>query len=456
MNIESDNAFKNIHPTELRTLISPSSAVELKTTSALANYAIERQVEKRALILLNKNTPLECAVCYQKDRWPTEKWPASYIQQAPHSELEEHMFNTRDGGHMVQENILAVYYTADDGDIKCTQTGLNPDIPVFDSLVQHESSALDHAATKADSCADKVFMDSTDNIIQVVRSNKISISNVIGATIRQSSCCMHLRGRQLFNLQHKTSGVGGGSGGDACVGLRDVLHMLPTTQVQTALTLTSPPFGVTDPMCHFICVFSTRSPNYAMRMRNLSCIKMGDGKMAQPAIVSSKPCLPQSMTDQNLPKETDAAARTSTGERRIPLFSFGIAFSLKVACLAERYSRSRDRTSQREGAVGIDWRKKNKRKKEEEPPSPATKRCQILARDTTDHCRRHKESTPNFTTTEEYKIIGEFETVILTGRSISRKRPSQVRWRGKESRRGRTFVVVDTEASLEPPASGCF
>nr|CAD7578812.1 unnamed protein product [Timema californicum] len=30
-----------VHPTEIRTLISPSSAVELNTTSALANYATE-------------------------------------------------------------------------------------------------------------------------------------------------------------------------------------------------------------------------------------------------------------------------------------------------------------------------------------------------------------------------------------------------------------------------------
>nr|CAD7462383.1 unnamed protein product [Timema tahoe] len=33
--------FKTIHPTEIRTSISPSSAVELNTTSTLANYATE-------------------------------------------------------------------------------------------------------------------------------------------------------------------------------------------------------------------------------------------------------------------------------------------------------------------------------------------------------------------------------------------------------------------------------
>nr|CAD7394602.1 unnamed protein product [Timema cristinae] len=51
-----------VHPTEIRTLISPSSAVELNTTSALANYATEAGVEMRfpyigiVSIRLYKNT----------------------------------------------------------------------------------------------------------------------------------------------------------------------------------------------------------------------------------------------------------------------------------------------------------------------------------------------------------------------------------------------------------------
>nr|CAD7438318.1 unnamed protein product [Timema bartmani] len=40
----------SIHPTEIRTSISPSSAVELNTTSALANYATEAEDEKDRLI----------------------------------------------------------------------------------------------------------------------------------------------------------------------------------------------------------------------------------------------------------------------------------------------------------------------------------------------------------------------------------------------------------------------
>ncbi|CAG2059403.1 unnamed protein product [Timema podura] len=33
--------LRGVHPTEIRTLISPSSAVQLNTTGALANYATE-------------------------------------------------------------------------------------------------------------------------------------------------------------------------------------------------------------------------------------------------------------------------------------------------------------------------------------------------------------------------------------------------------------------------------
>nr|CAD7401212.1 unnamed protein product [Timema poppensis] len=52
---ESGKPFRNpppVHPTEIRTSISPSSAVELNTTSALANYATEAAwVSPRQFIL---------------------------------------------------------------------------------------------------------------------------------------------------------------------------------------------------------------------------------------------------------------------------------------------------------------------------------------------------------------------------------------------------------------------
>nr|CAD7575161.1 unnamed protein product [Timema californicum] len=38
------NPIPKVHPTEIRTSISPSSAVELNTTSALANYATEADI----------------------------------------------------------------------------------------------------------------------------------------------------------------------------------------------------------------------------------------------------------------------------------------------------------------------------------------------------------------------------------------------------------------------------
>nr|CAD7406339.1 unnamed protein product [Timema cristinae] len=47
---ESGKPFRKkpppVHPTEIRTSISPSSAIELNTTSALANYATESELLK--------------------------------------------------------------------------------------------------------------------------------------------------------------------------------------------------------------------------------------------------------------------------------------------------------------------------------------------------------------------------------------------------------------------------
>nr|CAD7452117.1 unnamed protein product [Timema tahoe] len=45
---------RSVHPTEIRTSISPSSAVELNTTSALANYATEA-VPNCILVFLQTN-----------------------------------------------------------------------------------------------------------------------------------------------------------------------------------------------------------------------------------------------------------------------------------------------------------------------------------------------------------------------------------------------------------------
>nr|CAD7602582.1 unnamed protein product [Timema genevievae] len=47
-----------VHPTEIRTSISPSSAVELNTTSALANYATEAGTSKKLEEFINSNAGL--------------------------------------------------------------------------------------------------------------------------------------------------------------------------------------------------------------------------------------------------------------------------------------------------------------------------------------------------------------------------------------------------------------
>nr|CAD7201923.1 unnamed protein product [Timema douglasi] len=86
------SSIEAVHPTEIRTSISPPSAVEqLNTTNALANYATEAGSS------------------------PTLAW--------------------KESGKPLMENHF-----------QCTWPGSNPDIPVFGCLVQHRSNALDHAA----------------------------------------------------------------------------------------------------------------------------------------------------------------------------------------------------------------------------------------------------------------------------------------------------------------------
>nr|CAD7395565.1 unnamed protein product [Timema poppensis] len=48
------NTTPRVHPTEIRTSISPSSAVELKTTSALANYATQAGVRGRGRVYFDR------------------------------------------------------------------------------------------------------------------------------------------------------------------------------------------------------------------------------------------------------------------------------------------------------------------------------------------------------------------------------------------------------------------
>nr|CAD7437396.1 unnamed protein product [Timema bartmani] len=52
---ESGKPFRNppVYPTEIRTSISPSSAVELTTTGALANYATEYNTHPKKFVCLS-------------------------------------------------------------------------------------------------------------------------------------------------------------------------------------------------------------------------------------------------------------------------------------------------------------------------------------------------------------------------------------------------------------------
>nr|CAD7257652.1 unnamed protein product [Timema shepardi] len=129
-----------VHRTEIRTSISPSSAVELNTTSALANYATEAErfyfIGERGLI-------------------PYLKLNASTFAPAgrgspPHLGLSRHAHHPL---HTFARSASTFAWTESSKPFRknhpqCTRPGLNPNLPVFSSLVQHESNVLDQAATE--------------------------------------------------------------------------------------------------------------------------------------------------------------------------------------------------------------------------------------------------------------------------------------------------------------------
>nr|CAD7604726.1 unnamed protein product [Timema genevievae] len=70
-----------VYPTEIRTSISPSSAVELNTTGALANYATEKRKTLRATIAAQRrlkangvNDPMTVSLTVES-RSPSRAWP---------------------------------------------------------------------------------------------------------------------------------------------------------------------------------------------------------------------------------------------------------------------------------------------------------------------------------------------------------------------------------------------
>nr|CAD7194237.1 unnamed protein product [Timema douglasi] len=105
-----------VHPTEIRTSISPSSAVELNTTSALANYVIEADIAR----------------AFRSG----ERWEGGEIESRV-------LFVTHDLSRADMFPSLAHRY------FRCTRPGSNPNLPVFSILVQHEIRALYHVATEA-------------------------------------------------------------------------------------------------------------------------------------------------------------------------------------------------------------------------------------------------------------------------------------------------------------------
>nr|CAD7257479.1 unnamed protein product [Timema shepardi] len=105
-----------VHLTEIQTLISPSSAVELNTTSVLANYATEAD----SRLSIEQSTP----ETYIK-RHPM-------VKQMRDNTMYPHLHGGRVENHP-----------------QYTRTGSNLDLPVISHLVYCESSALDHVATEA-------------------------------------------------------------------------------------------------------------------------------------------------------------------------------------------------------------------------------------------------------------------------------------------------------------------
>nr|CAD7572412.1 unnamed protein product [Timema californicum] len=118
-----------VHPTEIRTSISPSSAVELITTSALANYATEAGYKKSAVS------------CHSAPKKPWGYCTYTYLSQQPegwidviyiHPELSPSAEDTdRDSG------------TESDDEHGETE---DPE-SIVGSPFYCESDALDHAAT---------------------------------------------------------------------------------------------------------------------------------------------------------------------------------------------------------------------------------------------------------------------------------------------------------------------
>nr|CAD7264129.1 unnamed protein product [Timema shepardi] len=160
-----------VQPTEIRTSISPSSAVKLNTTSALANYATEADFHRKTRMfhLAAKRLPLRHAL----SPTPDTSWPPALVLEfydvdiPPMANVCWHYYmskiidllDTHRVLQPVQDIRICTYYT---NELKMRKVELNKSVIAFvrsshgwdsspiDLPSAHESDALDHEATEAD------------------------------------------------------------------------------------------------------------------------------------------------------------------------------------------------------------------------------------------------------------------------------------------------------------------
>nr|CAD7263804.1 unnamed protein product [Timema shepardi] len=158
------NAHDSVHPTKIRTSISPSSAVELYTTSALANYATEAGVARRDNDLIS----LTCSLRSRRE-------------------------NAHDTEMVRWGNVprrLGV------------SQGSNLNLPIIGKLVYCKSSALGHVAIKK--CAENSVFDVKGVQRRAASSDVETFALGIGK-VELEEVNPHLRGGRGENHLGKTS-----------------------------------------------------------------------------------------------------------------------------------------------------------------------------------------------------------------------------------------------------------
>nr|CAD7258264.1 unnamed protein product [Timema shepardi] len=141
-----------VHPTEIRTSVSPSSAVELNTTSALANYATEagdityQQYSQKITWTLNQRTFQPQNHRFESKVHPTEIRTSISPSLAVWLNTTNALANyaTEAGGKHLDLAKSSLLVTGSTPDLDS-----NLDLTVIGSLVHCESDALDYEATKS-------------------------------------------------------------------------------------------------------------------------------------------------------------------------------------------------------------------------------------------------------------------------------------------------------------------